>query len=248
MENTPLITVITVTYNAGKVIEKTLKSLASQSFQDFEYLVIDGHSQDDTLTKIIEYNLGQTNILSEPDKGLYDAMNKGLRLSKGKYIIFLNAGDTFHTSETLKLYSKYAEEDKDIIYGDTEIVDINGNFVRPRHLTAPQKLSKKSFSKGMLICHQAFMVKKDLAPQYNTLYKYSSDYDWCIKCISNSDSTKYVNLNQVTINYLQDGLTDKNKWASLRERFRIMWRHYGSFKTIINHLSFIIRAINRGKL
>ena len=248
MVSQPLISIITVTFNAGKVIEKTLKSLKEQSFKDFEHLVIDGKSTDDTLQKINIAALPQSVTLSESDNGLYDAMNKGLRLAKGKYVLFLNAGDAFHSSETLAHYAAQALRDKDIIYGDTVIVDQDGSIISPRHLSVPQTLTKKSFSEGMLICHQAFMVKKELAPQYNLAYKFSADYDWCVRCISNSDLENCINLNEVTVDYLSEGLTDKNKWKSLKERFSIMSDHYGFLPTAFKHFSFLLRAIRRGNI
>ena len=248
MEQQPLISIITVTYNAGKVISKTLQSLKNQTFRDFEHLIIDGASKDETLDIVKDYGLTQTKVISEPDKGLYDAMNKGIRLANGKFILFLNAGDSFHSDSTLACYSEQAKNNYDIIFGDTIIVDGNGNKIADRHLSAPQKLTKNSFSDGMLICHQAFMVKKELAPSYNLDYRFSADYDWCINCISKTNPDNCKNLNQVTIDYLSDGLTDKNKWKSLRERFKIMAWHYGLIKTTSKHLGFILRAARRGKI
>lgn len=248
MEKVPLISVITVTYNAGKVITKTLESLKLQSFKNFEHIVIDGKSKDDTLQKIKEYYLPQSQVISEPDRGLYDAMNKGLKMAKGKYLIFLNAGDTFHDKDTLRKYAEVASGDKDIIYGDTIIVDNNGKKISDRHLSAPENLTFKSFLNGMLVCHQAFMVKKELAPQYDLKYHFSADYDWCVKCLKVSNPNKCVNLKSVTIDYLSDGLTDKNKFHSLMERMKIMGRHYGWPLTLTKHLVFIFRSLRRGKI
>lgn len=248
MDATPLISIITVTYNAGKVIGKTLESLKSQSFGDFEHLVVDGASRDNTLALVKDAALKQSVVISEPDHGLYDAMNKGLRLAKGKYVLFLNAGDAFHSPDSLKLYASEAIKGKDIIYGDTEIVDIRGKLIAPRHLSVPSTLDRDSFSNGMLICHQAFMVKKELAPEYDLAYSFSADYDWCVKCISKAHRGRCANLQAVTIDYLSDGLTDKNKWKSLRERFRIMQKHYGLGKTLLKHIGFLSRAAKRGSI
>lgn len=244
----PLISVITVTYNAADVIEKTLDSLRIQSFQDFEHIVIDGASKDNTVGLVRNFKLPNTIIISEKDKGLYDAMNKGLVMAKGKYVVFLNAGDRFHSADSLMLYASEASKNADIIYGDTEIVDSDGNFISKRHLSAPPHLTKKSFSQGMLVCHQAFMVRKELAPPYDLKYKFSADYDWCVKTIEKSDPSKLINLNRVTIDYLSDGLTDKNKLKSLKERFLIMQSHYGFFPTLRNHFGFLVRALKRGRL
>lgn len=244
----PLISIITVTYNASEVIGKTMDSLREQTFKDFEHIVIDGASSDDTVKIVESYELPQTRVVSEPDKGLYDAMNKGLRQARGKYLLFLNAGDACHNPQTLSDYAEIAKENADIIFGDTIIVDDKGQKIADRHLSAPEKLTRKSFASGMLICHQAFMVKKELAPEYDLNYRFSADYDWCIKCIGNSAPDKCVNLNRVTIKYLSDGLTDKNKWASLKERFRIMKRHYGLASAIWQHFTFIFRALRRGSI
>lgn len=249
MDVRPLISVITITYNASATLPLTMESVAEQTIKDFEHIIVDGASTDDTLSVARRMGSERLRILSESDDGLYDAMNKGLKMAHGRYLIFLNAGDRFHSADTLKAYADAIEERApDIIYGDTDIVDIEGNRIGPRHLSAPDILTFDSFSKGMLICHQAFMVRKDIAPLYDTDYRFSADYDWCIRCIEASRAGDRINLHRVTIDYLSDGLTDNNKKASLIERFRIMAAHYGSMKAIASHLSFIPRAIKRGKL
>ncbi|MDE7348012.1 MAG: glycosyltransferase [Muribaculaceae bacterium] len=249
MDRRPLISVITITFNAAETLPLTMESVAEQTFKDFEHLVVDGASKDDTIILARRMGTPGIRILSEPDNGLYDAMNKGLKMARGRYLIFLNSGDRFHSADTLKAYADaIAERNPDIIYGDTDIVDKEGKRIGPRHLSVPEILTFDSFSRGMLICHQAFMVRKDLAPLYDTDYRFSADYDWCIRCIKASRAGDRVNLHRVTIDYLTDGLTDKNKKASLMERFRIMSAHYGSMKAIAAHLSFIPRALKRGKL
>lgn len=277
MDNIPLISIVTITYNAESEIGVTVQSVAQQSFRNFEHIIVDGASKDNTLFEAKKY-ADNLRILSERDKGLYDAMNKGMSLAKGEYLIFLNAGDTFADSDTLAAFasvipSSKSEEggitqdnalieaedescfgaysapltdsDPDIIYGDTIIVDEARNYLRPRHLSAPPRLTVESFSKGMLICHQAFCVKKSLAPKYDLQYRFSADYDWTLKCIKGADPDKCVNLNRVVIHYLDAGLTEKNKKASLMERFKIMQRHYGIGKAILRHATFIPRAIMR---
>ena len=249
MDKRPLISIITITFNASETLPFTMESIAGQTFTDFEHIIVDGASKDETI--MIGRRMGTPNlrIFSEHDDGLYDAMNKGIKLARGRYIIFLNSGDKFHAEDTLKAYAEAIEsKDPDIIYGDTDIVDIEGNRIGPRHLSAPEILTFDSFSNGMLICHQAFMVKRDIAPLYDTDYRFSADYDWCIRCIKASRAGDRYNLRRVTIDYLADGMTDKNKKASLIERFKIMAAHYGAMKAIGAHLSFIPRAIKRGKL
>lgn len=245
----PLISIITITYNAIETLPLTMASVAEQTCRDFEHLVIDGASTDSTILVARQMGTTTLRIVSEPDKGLYDAMNKGLRMARGKYVLFLNAGDRFHAPGTLQLYADAVNIKKpDIIYGDTDIVDISGKRKGPRHLSAPGMLTVDSFSNGMLICHQAFMVRKAIAPRYDTDFRFSADYDWTIRCIKASRAGGRVNLRTVTIDYLSDGMTDRNKVASLLERFDIMSSHYGFMRALMSHLGFIPRALRRGHL
>lgn len=249
MNKIPLISVITVTFNASDTLPLTMASVAEQTCTNLEHIVVDGASSDDTILVARQMGTPALRIVSEPDNGLYDAMNKGLRLARGLYVIFLNAGDRFHDSSTLQLYADAIHRKKpDIIYGDTDIVDYAGKRIGPRHLSAPALLTFDSFSKGMLVCHQAFMVRKAIAPRYDTDYKFSADYDWTIRCIKASRPGNRLNLKAVTVDYLSDGITDHNKRSSLLERFRIMASHYGTARAIFRHLSFIPRALKRGKL
>lgn len=238
MNTIPLISIITITFNAGKVLKPTMESVATQTCEDREHIIIDGASSDNTLDIARKYP--RVRILSEPDRGLYDAMNKGLSMARGKYVLFLNAGDTFHSKETLEAYAKRARLGDDIIFGDTVIVDAERNEIGPRHYTAPEYLTFDSFSKGMLICHQAFMVRMALAPRYDLSYRFSADYDWTIRCINNAEMRKCTNLHLTAIDYLSDGLTDKNKIASLRERYHIMARHYGHASALRRHLQLLL--------
>lgn len=241
-DGSPLISIITITYNAESEIGPTLESLNRQAFRNFEHLVIDGASSDNTLAIVKEMSPDSI-VISEPDKGLYDAMNKGLRAAKGEYVLFLNAGDSLHSPDILRRYAE--RRGANIIYGDTIIVDSERNFIKPRHLSAPKKLTFKSFSKGMLICHQAFMVRRSISPEYDLQYRFSADYEWTLKCLRSSDPTHNANIEAIAIDYLSDGLTDKNHKASLKERYKIMCRYYGTFPTVIRHIGFAVRNILR---
>lgn len=245
----PLISVVTITYNAAQTLPITMASVAEQTFTDFEHLIIDGASRDDTILIARKMGLPDVRIVSEPDNGLYDAMNKGLRKARGQYVVFLNAGDAFHEPDTLKHYAAAIRaKSPDIIYGDTEIVGIDGRTIGKRHLSAPDILTLDSFSDGMLICHQSFMVRKSIAPRYDTDYRFSADYDWTIRCIKASRPGSRINLHRVVTDYLSDGLSDRNKKESLKERFRIMSHHYGTVRAVWKHLCFIPRALKRGKI
>ena len=237
----PKFSIITVTYNAAAVLEDTIQSVITQTYKDVEYIIVDGASTDRTLEIANKYKEHIHRIVSEPDKGLYDAMNKGIKMATGDYLCFLNAGDELHEDDTLQLmvHSIVTREFPDVIYGETAIVDEEGHFVRMRRLAAPEELTWKSFKKGMVVCHQAFFAKRTLVPLYDTRYRFSADFDWCIKIMKKSKILHNTHL--TLIDYLNEGMTTRNQKASLKERFRIMCKHYGYVSTMAHHLWFVIR-------
>ena len=239
----PKFSVITVTYNAGKVLEDTIQSVVFQTYRNVEYIIVDGNSKDNTLEIVDKYRDRISQVISEPDKGLYDAMNKGIQLATGDYLCFLNAGDEFHDNETLQkiVHTLKGKELPDVIYGETAIVDEEGHFLHMRRLSAPQTLTWKSFKQGMLVCHQAFFARRELAVQhpYDLKYRFSADFDWCIRIMKRA---KYLHNTKLTlIDYLNEGMTTRNHKASLKERFRIMVKHYGLISTVLHHCWFVIR-------
>lgn len=250
----PKITIATVTYNAGKVLERTINSVEMQSYPEIEHLIVDGNSQDNTLELLHRYQERNSRALirheisaiSEPDKGLYDAMNKALSMATGDYICFLNAGDKLHASDTISKVVGAAGHKVGVIYGLTDIVDEEGVFLRPRRLTPPNRLTWRSFRHGMLICHQAFFANIQLAREtpYDCRYRFSADFDWCIRIMKKSQTCRMSlnNSGAVVADYLEEGLTTRNHKASLHERFRIMSRHYGWITTVAMHAWFIART------
>lgn len=244
MDLKPKFSIITITFNAGSVIEPTLKSVLAQTYTNYEYLLIDGGSSDDTVERAKASGMEFAHIVSERDNGLYDAMNKGMALATGDYLCFLNAGDAFHEPETLqKIVDAIKDEESlpHVLYGETAEVDTERNFVRMRRHKAPEKLDWRSFRHGMLVCHQAFYARRDIAPMYNLEYRLSSDVDWCIRVMKRAE--RLVNVDAVVIDYLQDGLSVQRHRESLKERFRVMSRHYGLLPTIARHVWFVLRAV-----
>lgn len=247
------ISIITVTYNAASVLQRTLDSVKGQSCQQIEHLIIDGASKDDTISMVEAYKAQcpyEVVVLSEPDKGLYDAMNKGLRLATGDYLVFLNAGDTLHANDTLEtIVSSLQTVNKQpgVIYGDTAITDGEGKFLYLRRLRPPKQLSWKSFRQGMLVCHQAFYALTAIAKDipYDLRFRYSADVDWCIKVMKEAErrDLPLVNTHAVVANYLEEGQTTIHHRASLKERFDVMRRHYGLISTVFMHLWFAIRQV-----
>lgn len=255
-------TVVTITYNAEAVLQRTLDSVLRQSYEGVEHLIIDGASTDNTLKMAGRYKLKNDTmpgghlviIKSEPDRGIYDAMNKGLTQASGEYIVFLNAGDFFPRDDTLesiahecRLNELPSGELPAVLYGHTDIVDQEGNFLHHRRLKPYDGLTWRSFRYGMLVCHQAFYARTDIAKnqQYDTQYKYSADVDWCIRIMREADrmGLPLIYINNVVANYTEEGATTHHHRESLRERFRIMCRHYGYVTTILMHAWFVIRSI-----
>lgn len=167
--------VITCTYNATAELPRTLKSVAEQTYPHVEHLLIDGLSADATPALIQQYvaEMAQTESLhtikvtSERDAGLYDAMNKGIAMATGTYLVFINAGDVFPSPSTLETVAcavGEAETLPAVLYGDTDIVDAEGCFLRHRRPVPRQGLSWRSFSRGMLVCHQAFLCPHLVGP------------------------------------------------------------------------------------
>lgn len=241
----PLFSIITVVRNAPQALKVTLESVASQTCALYEHLIIDGASTDSTLSEIEKIHNPRIKLTSEPDRGIYDAMNKGLRLAQGDYVMFLNAGDTLATDHTLQLLADTAMDHDypGIIYGETMIVNHNGKILGARHLRAPETLTFESFAQGMLVCHQAFVVLKKLTVEFDERYRLSADYDWCLKCLKRSRRNHFVET--VTIHYLFDGASTRHRFKSLRERFAIMCRHYGTIPTIMRHIKFLPRFLKR---
>lgn len=258
------ISVVTITYNAQDCLQRTLDSVLSQTFPDVEHIIVDGASSDNTL-KMAEAYKRQSElkaasheviIQSEPDNGLYDAMNKGLNMASGDYIIYMNAGDTFASESTLLLIADCANKcQRDtgrlpaVVYGETDWTDDLGIIIGHRNHSVPKKLSWRSFKQGMLVCHQAFYARLDLAKRcpYNLKYRFSADIDWCIRVMKEADKQglSLVNAQQLVALYQKEGQTTQNHRASLKERFDVMCNHYGTITTYLLHAWFVVRGIFR---
>lgn len=253
------ISIVTITFNAARTLQRTLDSVARQRYQYMEHLIVDGASKDDTVAIAERYKASvpyEVSIQSEPDKGLYDAMNKGLAKAAGDYIVFLNAGDSLHDPDTLAtVVSKVLTPEgivqssnlPAVVYGDTAMTDGEGRFLRLRRHRPPKVLTWKSFKKGMLVCHQAFYVRLDIARQfpYDLQYRHSADVDWCIRVMKEAERQRLalVNTDAVLADFEVGGDSTQNHHASLKERYRVMAHHYGQVQTFLLHCWFVVRAV-----
>ncbi len=232
----PLVSIVTVVFNGETVLEKTIQSIVSQSYQNIQYIIIDGASKDNTLSIIKKYETRISYWISEPDKGIYDAMNKGLAAATGEYVWFMNAGDSIYSASTLEQIIKKHGNSGDAYYGETQVVGEQGSTIGMRRLSVPEKLTWKNLKMGMVVCHQSIIIKKEYTSPYNLNYPASADIDWIIHALKKSNTI--INTHLIITNFLSGGSSSKNIIQSNIERFKIMVYYYGWISTLLNH--FII--------
>lgn len=229
----PKLSIITIVYNNVKDIERTMLSVLNQTYGNIEYIVIDGASTDGTLAIIKKYESRLAKLISEKDNGIYDAMNKGLALATGDYVLFMNSGDEIYDQSTVETVFATAPN-ADIYYGETEMYDENWQSLGRRRHQTPETFTWRSFKYGMSISHQAIYIKRSLTTTYDLSYKYSADIDWIIKIAKKASSI--VNTHLYVAKYLVGGMSKKKHRESLKERFQIFSRYYGFVPNLINHV------------
>ena len=222
------ISIITVVYNSEKYIRRTIESIVGQDYPAIEYIIIDGKSKDTTMQIVNEYRDRIAVIVSEPDKGLYDAMNKGLRLATGSYVLYINSGDALSSPTLLSDIFNNVPADSDVIYGDTQITDEEGNILHNRRHRPPEQLTWRDYKRGMLVCHQSFIAKRTLCNEYDTQYRYAADFDWCLNILLKSRVV--TNYGKDISLFMDGGQTKRTIIPGLKERYRIMCKYYGKAK------------------
>lgn len=200
----PLVTVVTVTYNAQSYLEQTIKSVLAQNYSRVEYIVIDGKSTDGTIDIIKKYENDIDFWISEKDGGIYDAMNKAIDQANGKWINFLNAGDTFVDNNVLSEISKYLIESNDLVCGNI----IRGDSERYR----ARPLGLKNVHDAMFVFHQALFAKMSImkSSKFNPTYKIAGDYDFVLKCYHQGYRFEFVEID--VVNYMEGGLSQSDSF------------------------------------
>jgi glycosyltransferase involved in cell wall biosynthesis len=233
-----MISVVTIVFNGENEIEKTILSVLQQSYKDFEFIVVDGGSKDGTVGIIKKYNSGITSWVSEKDNGIYDAMNKGVRMARGEYIIFMNGGDRFYESHTLEMMAEtlISELDKIIIYGDAEIVTKNGTYIqyqRERHRDPTKS-----------IVHQSMFVKRSYLLQnpYDVNFSVMADYDNLLK-LSIKHPEKLLYVNRTVCIYNKFGVSSKPLYQYFSEYYRIAFKRMPFAKWIYFNLYIFPRLV-----
>jgi len=215
----PLISIVTVVYNGDKHLEQTIQSVLKQTYNNIEYIIIDGGSTDNSLNIIKKYS-GQIDYwISEPDSGIYNAMNKGISLCTGEYIAFLNADDWYNL-DTLELVSKAAEGNNDFICGDVKILSIDDTAA-----DTIMKVDIDNYKVRMPLGHPALFVKRFHLLKYgfDESYRIIADYDFVLKLIEDYISHAYIQ--QPLTNFRLGGISSSEDLR--KERLKLYYNHFG---------------------
>ncbi|MFA6275473.1 MAG: glycosyltransferase family 2 protein [Pedobacter sp.] len=223
-----LISIITINYNNEFGLQKTIESVISQTSKKFEYIIIDGGSTDGSKASINLYKHHFSYNVSEPDQGIYHAMNKGIRVAKGKFLLFLNSGDTLSNNDVLEKIDPYLNSDDDIIYGNAAYLEPNGKVVR----TYPNELSFGFFMAHNL-SHQTSFIRKSLFYDlffYNEDYKIVSDWEFFIYAIC-KENRPYQHVDMIICNYDVSGISSiiSNHKSMNEERRQTLERYFPLF-------------------
>lgn len=240
LHKSAVLSVITVVYNNVHHIERTLLSVLNQTYPNIQYIIVDGLSTDGTLDVIRQYESRINILISEKDEGIYDAMNKGLSVASGDYVVFMNSGDEFFAPGTVANIFDLAN-DADIYYGETEMSNRDGMSLGKRRHKVPRQFNWRSFEYGMNVSHQAVYIRRSLTEPFNRQYELSADIDWIIRAAKKAK--KIVNVNHYVAKYMVGGMSKTKHLQSLSERFIIMKHYYGLLPTLMNH---IVIAFNLG--
>ena len=242
MSKKPIISIITVIYNGADLLTGTIESVIGQTYPAIEYIIVDGGSTDGTVAVIEKYTDRIGQWVSEPDKGLYDAMNKGLKMATGDFVWFMNAGDHIYAPDTVEKIMEKWRPETDILYGEVMLVDDNRKELGTRSATTTQKLTNplhwQDLAKGMVVCHQGFLPRRQIAPFYieNNL---TADIDWVIKCLKASKRTTATEI--IMASYLVGGLSKQQHQQSLKDRYFVLKEHFGFWGNLWNHLGILLR-------
>jgi glycosyltransferase involved in cell wall biosynthesis len=250
-----------------------MQSVLEQVGVRVDYVVVDGASKDGTVERLrafgeqvqgeqaqgerVQGELVQGELVqgcslnyrwvSEPDQGLYDAMNKGLAMATGDYVLFLNAGDTLAHPRVLE--DLWAEAPRaGAYYGQAMVVEsVGGRELGLRKPLPPSRLDSRSLRFGMVVCHQAFIVGRAWAKPYDLQYKICADIDWMIRSLQTLEAAKVpVHFaDRVLVQFLDGGLSSQRRKAAWKERYRIFGRHYGALNNLANHVWIVLRYVLR---
>lgn len=227
------VTVITVCYNAVSTIENTIRSVLAQTYDNIEYIVIDGGSTDGTVEVIRKYSDRIAKWISEPDKGIYDAMNKGIESATGEWINFRNSGDVFATPDSVaRMFSTPVDSDVAVLHGDCYFVSETDYIIK----TPKIQEDNTCYKRVMPVNHCASFIRAKIhkARLFDLSYRASADYDFFYKCCE--DGLKYEYRPVVVALFAMDGFTASHKGITIRDNRRLQGRYNTLSDRIITEL------------
>ncbi|MFL5763691.1 MAG: glycosyltransferase family 2 protein [Bacteroidia bacterium] len=232
------LSIITINFNDAAGLERTIRSVAEQSVKEHELIVIDGGSSDGSTDVIKKYESSISSWVSEKDQGIYDAQNKGISRSKGKYLLFLNAGDHFHDKDVERDFLNFITSgEKKLIYGSARIIDADG----AERITSPPAVPDLDFWYANTITHQAVFFHSDLFSalgKFKTEYRFGADYDFLLRVFL-AMPAEFKKMNRIICDYDNTGLTSKDEYHKMiiEERKKIMLTHVSKseFRSMRSH-------------
>ena len=236
IEICPLISIITVCLNNEKELEETFKSVVNQTYGNIEYIIIDGGSTDNTRDIIKKYENKIDYWSSEPDRGIYDAMNKGVNVARGKWINFMNAGDKFYSRNTIEQIFSKSFEGIDFVYGDC-VITYGSEFSRF------QKAGDiKDLWKGMVFSHQSMFTKRDVFKTYHFSVKnrIGADFEFLYRCFMNK--YRFYNTNIPIAKVSSGGVSDTNRIESILARKSVIDQFSKSPKINLYYCMLLVEA------
>lgn len=222
----PRFSVITVVFNAAELVRPTTESVVSQTFDQFEYLIVDGGSSDDTVKVAKSIVRPQDRVISEPDKGIYDAMNKGIRAATGDFLLFMNAGDCFASERVLEKVEARLEPSDRIVFGRSSTVDDLDNPTWSA--SHGRELSLKDFRKGRSYSHQAEYIHKSLFQslgEYDLSFPIAADVEFRARAVGSGIIPRFLDIDCAIC--LGGGVSESDLPRIVDERARVLWRHFG---------------------
>ncbi len=235
----PLITVVTVVRNSAPELGKTVESVINQTYENIEYIIVDGASTDGTIDIIKKYDAHIDYWISEKDNGVYEGMNKAIDLAQGDWINFMNAGDWFYKPDIVQTTFTHYPEDADFLYGDYFFLFSNGKMVPIKANPLDTLWQRMAFSHQSLFTKREVMVKS----KFSLKYKSASDYHFIMK--SYSEKKKFFYLKNYICVYSDIGISIKHQLRSMIERWKIA-RKFGEINKLkIDkfHVSIILKHI-----
>lgn len=240
----PTISIVTVTRNDAAGLAATLASIRQQTYRYIDYVIVDGGDDTESPVLVEENEQWVRHYIREPDRGIYDAMNKGLERASGDFVCFINAGDCLYAPDTLQQVAEAISDQVDVVFGEVLFVDENYRSLGLRSEVTtqrlPEDLSWRSLALGMVVSHQGFFARRSLAPDY-LQGNLCADVDWVIRVLKVSRGN--VCLDRPLARFVIGGISQRRFHRAMWDRFRVLSAHFGVMRTALNHFTIIGRFL-----